>query len=119
MNTPAEIFEMSYDYLIVMFGGMVFTLLYNTLAAILRALGDTRTPLVVLIVAVFLNVIFDLLFVVVFHWGVAGAAYATLLAQAISAAGCLIYIVKKVPILHFSRSEMGLDLSYLVPAVNY
>lgn len=111
MNTPADIFEMSYDYLIVMFGGMVFTLFYNTLAAILRALGDTRTPLIVLVVAVCLNVVFDLLFVVVFHWGVAGAAYATLLAQAISAAGCLTYIVKKVPILHFARSEMGFDPS--------
>lgn len=111
MNTPADIFEMSYDYLIVMFGGMVFTLFYNTLAAILRALGDTRTPLIVLIVAVFLNVIFDILFVVTFGWGVAGAAYATLLAQAISAFGCLFYIIKKVPILHFSRSETGLDFS--------
>lgn len=105
MNTPADIFEMSYDYLIVIFGGILFTMAYNTLAAILRSLGDTRTPLIVLMVAVVLNILLDILFVTAFQMGVAGAAYATILAQAISAICCLVYIWKRVPLLRFGRAD--------------
>ena len=105
MDTPSDIFSMSYDYLIVMFGGMIFTMFYNVLSAILRALGDTKTPLVVLAIAASLNVAFDLLFVVVFGMGVSGAAYATILAQFISAFLCLIYMIRRLPLLRFGAQD--------------
>ena len=91
MNTPEGIFQQSYTYISVIVAGMAATLSYNMFAAILRAMGNSRSPLYFLIISSLLNVGLDLLFVVVLGWDIAGAAAATVLAQSISAVSCGIY----------------------------
>ena len=106
MQTPADIFEGSYAYIFIIFLGIPATMLYNTLSGILRALGDSRTPLYFLIVASFINVILDLLFILTFDMGVAGAALATILSQLLSGVMCLFYIYKKRSDIHLSRQDL-------------
>lgn len=103
MNTPADMYDMARDYIIVICGGMVFSVTYNLMASILRAIGNSVVPVVLLIISAFLNIVLDILFIATFHIGVAGAAYATLVSQAVSGVLCILYIWKKVPILHFGR----------------
>ena len=91
MNTPEGIFQQSYTYISVIVAGMAATLSYNMFAAILRAMGNSRSPLYFLIASSLLNVGLDLLFVAALGWGIAGAAAATVLAQTISAVTCGIY----------------------------
>ena len=88
MNTPDSIFKDAYDYMFVICIGLFTTVGYNMFAAILRAIGNSRTPLYCLIISSVANVVLDLLFVAVFNMGVVGAAIATVLAQLISAALC-------------------------------
>lgn len=85
MNTPKEVLADSVVYLKIYFCGIIFTFIYNMGSSIMRAIGDSRRPLIYLIICCFVNIILDLLFVVVFHMGIAGAALATLISQAISA----------------------------------
>lgn len=85
MGTPVETFALSNVYLITFLYGLIFCVAYNTLTGILRALGDSKTPLYVLVFCSFLNIGLDLLFVVVLSWGVQGVAVATLIAQGVSA----------------------------------
>lgn len=85
MDTPAEVLPLSNEYFEIYFTGIAGLVLYNMLSGILRAVGDSRHPLYYLIASSVLNVVLDLLFIAVFHWGVAGAAIATVLAQALSA----------------------------------
>lgn len=106
LNTPEELMSYARDYLFWVFFGSGALILYNLLASILRSLGDSRTPLIYLIVASVLNIILDLLFVGPFNMGTAGAAIATVLAQLISGLACLFHIWKKMPILHLSRADM-------------
>jgi putative MATE family efflux protein len=94
MNTPAEIFSWAELYLRIMFLGIPIVMAYNFLATILRSLGDGKTPLKAMIVAAMSNIGLDLLFVLVFRFGIAGAAVATLIAQGISCIYCLIKIRK-------------------------
>ena len=105
MGTPRDCFENAYRYVVVIFAGIPFTLMYNLLSGYLRSLGDSKTPLFFLILSSFLNVGLDLLLILVFHMGVTGAALATVASQAISGALCLLWIMKKVPVLHITRSE--------------
>ena len=113
MNTPPEIYSEAYGYIMVICAGIVAQVLYNLLASILRALGNSKVPLYFLILAAFLNVVLDLVFIIVFHMGAAGAAYATVISQGVSGIACLIYIIKKVPDLHLKREDWKLhrDLS--------
>ncbi|HIQ58061.1 MAG TPA: MATE family efflux transporter [Candidatus Merdivicinus intestinavium] len=113
MQTPADIFEDAYAYIIVIFGGMGVTLLYNLLSGILRALGDSRTPLYFLVVASLLNVVLDLVFIQLFHTGVAGAAYATVISQGVSALLCLVYMVRKFPLLRIRGEDWSLSGSHV------
>lgn len=113
MNTPADIFADAYAYIMIICGGIAATVLYNLLSGILRALGDSKTPLYFLILSALLNVGLDLFFIIVFHMGVAGAAYATVISQGISGIGCLIYIVKKVPLLKMEAGDFRPE-GYLV-----
>jgi len=83
--------------------------IYNGVASILRAMGNTIIPLVFLIVACLLNIVLDLLFVIVFDWGVAGVAYATIISQFVAAIGCTIYALRKVEILRITKKEFRLD----------
>ena len=88
LHTPEEIFPITVTYLSVIFAGIPIVMAYNFGASVLRALGDSRTPLVAMIIASLCNIVLDLLFVIVFRWGVAGAAAATLIGQALSAFIC-------------------------------
>ncbi len=108
LNTPANVLGQAVVYLRVMFGGLCIVMFYNVLASLLRALGDGRTPLVAMIIACAINVGLDLLFVAVFHWGVGGAAAATVIAQAFSALFCL-FAVRRLPMLHMTREALRPD----------
>lgn len=110
LNTPEEIIGQSLLYLRIMFWGIPIVMAYNVLASILRAMGDGKTPLHAMIVASIVNISLDLLFVLVFHWGIAGAAAATLIAQVCSGLYCLINI-SKISILAFEKKDFRLDLA--------
>ncbi|WP_123610482.1 MATE family efflux transporter [Mobilisporobacter senegalensis] len=105
MKTPADILDDANTYIIIIYMGCIVAFIYNMLAGILRALGDSRTPLYFLIIASILNVILDIAFVVNFNMGVAGAAYATVISQGVSGLLCFIYIKKKFPILKFQKKD--------------
>ena len=106
MRTPDEIFDDAYRYIFIVFMGTGFTILYNLASGVLRALGDSRTPLYFLMGAVTVNVLLDLLFMGGWGMGVEGAAYATILSQAGSGLACLLYIRRKVPLLRLTRRDL-------------
>lgn len=105
MHTPSDIFKDAYAYIMVICAGIFAQMLYNLLASILRALGNSKVPLYFLIFSALLNIALDLVMIPGFHLGAPGAAYATVTAQGISGILCLIYIVKKVPILHLEKED--------------
>lgn len=105
MQTPADIFDDAYAYIMIICAGIFVQMLYNLLASILRALGNSKVPLYFLILAALLNIVLDLLFIIVFKLGAAGAAYATVASQGVSALLCLVYIVRKVPLLHLKKED--------------
>ncbi|MEG0615578.1 MAG: MATE family efflux transporter, partial [Oscillospiraceae bacterium] len=109
MKTPKDIIDDAFIYIFIICGGIFATIFYNLLSAILRALGDSKTPLIFLIISSIINVVLDILFVKTFNMGVAGAAYATVAAQAISGVMCLFYINKKYPILHLHKSDWAIN----------
>ena len=109
MNTPDDIFEGAYIYLFIIMAGIGASMFYNVVSGILRAIGDSRTPLYFLVLACGINIVLDILFIVYFNSGVAGAAYATVIAQVCSGFFCLIYMIKKYPYLKPSRSEWRWD----------
>ena len=106
MDTPEETFSFAYDYIWVIFLGIPATMLYNLLSGVIRSLGDSKTPLAFLILSSLLNVALDVLFIVLFRMGVAGAGWATLLSQLISGLMCLGFIIKRFPLLHLSREDL-------------
>ncbi|ADU28252.1 MATE family efflux transporter [Ethanoligenens harbinense] len=99
MNTPPDILDDAYHFIVIIFAGFGAAMLFNLLSSLILALGDSRTPLLFLMLASGLNVGLELFFILVLHMGVAGAGLATVLAQLSSCAGCLVYIVKRFPIL--------------------
>ena len=105
MNTPEDIFQDAYDYIIVICAGIGANVFYNLLSACLRSVGNSQAPLYFLVLSACLNVVLDLVFIICFHMGVAGAAWATNLSQAVSAALCLIYMFVKVPVLRPERKH--------------
>ncbi len=109
LSTPENIYAGAYQYLLIIFLGIPFNLLYNLLSCVLRAVGDSRTPFLFLAVATVLNILLDLVCILGLHWGVAGAAAATITAQAVSGLLCLFYILRKVPLLHIKREECQMD----------
>lgn len=112
MQTPSDIIDLSYNYIVVIFAGIPAIMLYNILSAYLRSLGDSITPVIFLVLSAALNIGLDLLFIVTFKWGVFGAAFATVLSQAVSGILCLLLIIKKFDILHLSRDDWKLDWNY-------
>lgn len=86
-----EVYRAAYTYIFIIYAGIAAQFFYNFICCILRGMGDSLTPLVFLFISTILNIILDLLFILVFHWGVAGAAVATVLAQLIATVGCFIY----------------------------
>ena len=107
LNTPKSIMGGSLLYLRIMFLGIPIVMAYNLLATVLRSLGDGQTPLYAMIVAAISNIVLDLLFVLVLHWGIAGAAIATLIAQGISSIYCLLKI-RKIEFLTINKSHFAL-----------
>ncbi len=105
MRTPSNIIDGSYEYIVIIFLGIPITYLYNMTAAILRSLGDSRTPVIFLVMAAILNIFLDMLCIIVFHMGVAGAAIATVVSQAVAGLCCLLFMYKKFTILRMSREE--------------
>ncbi len=110
MDTPADLFEDANAYIFIIFMGIPVVFLYNLLAGIIRSLGDSRTPVYFLALSAGLNIVLDLLFILAFQAGVAGAAVATVVSQAVSGAACLVYMVRKFPILRVTREESRPDL---------
>lgn len=109
MNTPAENMKDAVIYMQIVCGATVIVAIYNGISSILRALGDSKTPLIFLIVSSFINVGLDLLFVLVFHWGVAGAAWATVIAQFISAIGSILFALSRNPYLRLEKRHFTVD----------
>lgn len=112
MNTPENIFDNANAYITIIFAGLITQALYNMSAGILRALGDSKTPLYFLIISSILNVILDLVFIINFKMGVSGAAYATNIAQGFSALLCLIYSYKKFQVLRLKKEDFKVESNY-------
>lgn len=119
MQTPENIFQDAYWYLLITFIGVPCTFFYNLLSSIIRALGDSKTPFWFLLFSTILNVLLDLLCILVFHWGVAGAAIATVFSQGVSAVLCYFYMYRKFEILRMQpadkrfRSELARQLIFV------
>ena len=109
MRTPSDIFANAYAYIFIIFMGIPATFLYNLLAGIIRSLGDSKTPVYFLALSSFLNIGLDFALILWFHAGVAGAAIATVVSQAISGLACLVYMRRAYPILRMTREERRLD----------
>ena len=114
LHFPEEQFAMSYAYISVLIVGLFATVLYNLCANTLRAIGDSLTPLLFLILATVSNIGLDYLFILEFHMGVQGAAYATVLAQLISVVLCFVRIFRKFPILHLQKSDFRPEKELIV-----
>ncbi len=105
MNVPDNIYHNAFWYVEIIIIGLIATTLYNMLASIIRALGDSKTPLYFLIVASLINIVLALVFIIIFHMGVPGSAIAVILSQGISVILCTIFIKYKFPILRIHRNE--------------
>lgn len=110
---PAEIYSLMREYLWIIFFGIIAVFFYNFFASLLRAVGNSVVPLLFLGVAAVLNVVLDLVFVLIFGWGVAGAAGATVISQFVSGIGIWIYTFVKMPEFRFRRSHMRMDRNVL------
>ncbi|MBR1771331.1 MAG: MATE family efflux transporter [Lachnospiraceae bacterium] len=105
MRTPENIFENAYTYIFIILLGIPATFLYNIVSGMIRALGDSKTPVVFLVLSSFLNIGMDLLFILKLHMGVDGAAWATVIAQGLAGIGCLLFMIRRFEILHVRREE--------------
>ncbi len=105
LSVQSDIYDNAYRYLMIIFLGIPFTLLYNYLSSILRAVGDSRTPFLFLAFSAVLNIFLDLFFILVAGWGCAGAAFATIASQAISGILCLIVIIRKMEVLWLTKEN--------------
>lgn len=113
MNTPEEIFEYAYIYIVIIFLGIPCTFLYNILAGIIRSLGDSKTPVVFLAISSILNIVLDVVFILCFHMSVEGPAWATVISQGVSGLICLCYMRKKFPVLRATKEEWKPDGRYM------
>ena len=109
LNTPAEIINDAYGYIVVILMFMTVTIMYNMIAGVLRALGDSRSPLVYLIYASILNVVLVFTFILVFRWGIKGSAYATVISQILSVILGFNHIIKRCPELKLSKVDFKYD----------
>ena len=114
LRTPPDILKPACDYLFIMIAGIFATIYYNVISNTIRALGDSKTPLYFLIFSVITNVFLDILFIIKFHWGVIGAASATVLAQAISTLFCLVFMYIKFPMLHLKKQDWKISKDFML-----
>ncbi|CAM4135178.1 MATE family efflux transporter [Streptococcus penaeicida] len=113
MQTPEHLIQDAYDFLLAIFGGLVFTILFNYLSSAIRSLGNSKTPLVALIIASILNILLEFFFILYLKMGVLGAGIATIIAQAFSVLYLVVYIQKYIPYFHIGRKDLQLDSSHL------
>lgn len=118
MRTPENIIDDAYIYIVIIFAGIPATYLYNLISGIIRSMGDSRTPVVFLTIASVLNIALDLVLIITFDMGVAGAALATVVSQAVSGLGCLIYSLGKFEILHADEEERRINTFYMKTLCN-
>ena len=105
MNTPEEIIDASASYISIIFAAIPCCVLYNMASGILRSLGDSRTPVVFLVMASLVNIVLDLLLIIVCGMDVAGAAVATAASQLLAGIGCVIVMIRRFPVLHLNRED--------------
>lgn len=105
LNTPADVIDLSGDYISIIFAGLIISMLYNVCSALLRAIGDSITPLIFLAVSVVLNIFLDLLCIFPLAMGVRGAAAATVISQLIAMLACFFYMIKRYEILRLHRED--------------
>lgn len=110
LNMPEALMADGIAYIRIILLGMTAAMLYNVCASVLRAIGDTITPLIFLIFSTIMNIGLDYLFILGFNTGVAGAAYATVISQSVAAIMCFVYIWKRYPMLHIQRSDFARDI---------
>ena len=113
MNTPADIIDHAYNYIVVIFIGIPTVFLYNMVSGVIRSLGDSKTPVVFLVLSSIINVVLDFFLILVCKMGVAGAGWATVTSQLISGLTCLIYMYNKYDILKGDKSERVLDKRFI------
>lgn len=119
MNTPIEIMEMAEGYLRIIIIGLIFSFLYNILSAEMRAVGDSKTPLGILVIAVVLNIGLDIYFIKNLGMGVKGAAYATVISQIAAVVISLLNIYFRMPVLRLTLKEFVIDLTLLKKTMSY
>ncbi len=117
LRTPAEILEDSTTYMKITCAGIIAIAAYNAISSILRALGDSKTPLIFLVFASFVNIILDLVFVLRFHMGVAGVAYATIIAQLIASIGSAVFAVSTNPYFRLTKDQMSPDKMIIMRSI--
>lgn len=113
MQTPENIMEGSYHYIVIIFLGIPVTYLYNLISGVIRSMGDSKTPVVFLTLASVLNIVLDLVFILGFKMGVSGAALATVISQAVSGVGCLIYSRTHFEVLKTTKEECEWDWDHV------
>jgi putative MATE family efflux protein len=119
LRTPEDIINSSSTYLRIIFGGLFFTFLYNIYACALRSVGDSKTPIRFLAIASVLNGVLDYIFIAHFHLGVAGAALATVIAEAVSGILCLIHVYRNIPLLRLEKKDFVVDRTLLSKTIHY
>ena len=118
MNTPEEILPGAVSYIRIILMAIPCTVMYNMAAGMLRSVGDSRTPVIFLVVASLVNIVLDLILILYAHLDVAGAAIATAISQFISGIGCICVIVRRFPMLHPDQADMRFDLGKALSMLN-
>ena len=118
LKVNSEIYSSSYSYIVVIFAGIPFTLLYNYLSGILRSIGDSKTPFYFLAFSAILNIFLDFFCILVLRWGCAGAAIATIFSQAVSGLLCLGLIIMKFEVLHVDKEDRHISMKHCLHLLN-
>ena len=118
MNTQPELLDKAVAYIQPVFFAIPATVLYNMAAGVMRSLGDSRTPMLAIVIAALMNIVLDLLFILVFHMGVAGAAWATVISQLTSGLWCLWVLMRKFPVLKMSKDDMRVRTPFIRRLLN-
>lgn len=114
MNTPDNIFEYAYIYIVIIFAGIPCTILYNITAAVIRALGDSKSPIIFLAISSIINIGLDYILIVIVGMNVEGAALATVISQGVSGVICIFFMKKRFDILKMEQGDMKPESSYMV-----
>lgn len=119
LSVPDEIMNMSTTYLQITYLGVPFTYFYNSIAAALKSIGDSKTPLKFLAFAAILNAVLDIIFIGIFRFGIVCSATTTVIAEAVSALLCIFYVYKRIPMLQLQRREFRIDKPLLKKTLSY